>query len=163
MRRRRQPPPDAYEYAARRGEADRRSRALGDPLPPPAYGLDLAPFAPRLRRQAMVLGGVLLLLVLGGMIRNRPTPADCAAPRLALSAGTVARGETLRWTATGPRGTAVAVELDGRRVSQPGVTLADCRAAGFLVIDGSAGQRTVQLVDPGSGRVLATARVQVTG
>ena len=130
--------PDAYERAAQRIDADRRSRNLGDPIPVPPPGLGARmPDRRKMRRTLYLIGGLLVLLVVGQITarsRDPELPASCTTLRLAVDPTEVRQGRAVSWSATGPSGRSISVTVGGKQVSPPGTTLANCTATGKFVL-----------------------------
>lgn len=160
-------PPDPYEIAVHRIESDRRSREMGDPMPALPPGLDVPLPGRRMHRTIWLLAGALVLLVVGRLATSSRTPtlaADCTRAQFKLSSSEVRTGGPVRWSATGPADTPVEVRVDQRRTSEPGITLAGCKASGaFLLVGVAAGKHTVSLLNSRTGSRLAAAALTVTG
>lgn len=163
MGRRRRGSPDAFEYAAGRLERERRQREMGDPLPELAPGLDVPGGYRRQRRATWIIVIVLLLLVLGRGAAQRSLSADCSRAKLRLTPATTEPMQRVRWSATGPKGTAIEVRLDARPVTATGAVLTKCQAQGGFPAPTGLGGHRVTLVDVADGRTIATADLVVTG
>jgi hypothetical protein len=157
--------PDAYERAAQRIDADRRSRELGDPIPvlPPGLATPL-PDRRKMRRTLYLIGVLLVVLVVGRLAASSHAPElarSCTTLQIAVSPTEVRPGAGVKWSVTGPSGRPITVTVGGKRVSRPGIALADCRAAAaFLVPTLAPGEYKITVSD-GSGS--SSARMTVTG
>ena len=156
--------PDAYERAAHRLDADRRSRELGDPIPvlPPGLATPL-PDRRKMRRTLYLLGAVLLVLILGRLTarsRAPELPPNCSKLQVAVEPTQVRQGGGVSWSATGPSGRAVTLGIGNRRVSRPDTVLTDCKATGKFLVPVGPGTYDVTLRVGGDS---ATARLTVTG
>ena len=160
--RRREPPPDPFERAARRVDPQYAQLAEAAEMPRSMRATRLL---------ALFLGLVLVTLAVkrGGDGGTTLEPS-CTTAAFALGRTEVLKGGAIAWQAVGPADARVELALDSPHqppagLLVPATALTSCRARGRFVLDAAAGEHqvTAYLVSAeGRATVIATKTVTIS-